>query len=61
MSESQQGLEIYDVICPNAILLRGILTYYHVNCMQTPALEPERLTFDKKPETPCIYLAFGYF
>ena len=42
MSELQQETEIYDVICPNAILITGILTYYHVNCMQTPALEPER-------------------
>ena len=42
MSELQQGTEIYDIICPNAILITGILTYYHVNCMQTPALEPER-------------------
>ena len=41
MSESQQGPEIYDVICPNVILITGILTYYHVNCMQTPVLEPE--------------------
>lgn len=38
MSQSQQGPEIYGVISPNAILVTGILSYYHVNCMQNTSV-----------------------